>query len=263
MRLSVGISPCPNDTFMFYHLLNSGQFEIELTIADVEDLNERTLNHELDISKVSLYTAVKVMDHYTILDSGAALGKNCGPLLVAHRGEDTRELKDATIAVPGRHTTANLLFTLFSKGQGKKVFMTFDQIIPAVQKGAVDFGVIIHEGRFTYQNYELTEIVDLGEWWVDFSRMPIPLGGIIAKNDLPEGLCNTFSRALHDSILKAFSEKNNYRAPIYTFIREHAQEMDQDVIDRHIDLYVNDYSLSLGEEGRATVKKLSKLAGDL
>ena len=115
MRLSVGMSPCPNDTFMFYHLLNSGRFEIDLTIADVEDLNGRALNHELDISKVSLYTAVKVMDFYSILDSGAALGKNCGPLLVARRDRSIRELKDATIAVPGRHTTANLLFTLLPK----------------------------------------------------------------------------------------------------------------------------------------------------
>jgi 1,4-dihydroxy-6-naphthoate synthase len=263
MRLSLGMSPCPNDTFMFYHLLNSGQFEINLTIADVEDLNERVLNHKLDISKVSLYTAVKVMNHYTILDSGAALGENCGPLLVARRGQGHHELKDATIAVPGRHTTANLLFTLFSKGQGKKVFMPFDQIMPAVQEGEVGFGVIIHEGRFTYQNYELTEIVDLGKWWTDFSRMPIPLGGIIAKNSLPEDIRDTFSRALHDSIVKAFGEKKNYRAPIYAFIREHAQEMDQDVIDRHIDLYVNDYSLSLGQEGRATIKKLSQLAANL
>lgn len=248
---------------MFYHLINTGPFKIDLTIADVEELNERALNHELDISKVSLYTAVKVMDHYTILDSGAALGKNCGPLVVARRDRDHHKLKDATIAVPGRHTTANLLFSLFSKGQGKKVFMPFDQIMPAVQGGAVDFGVIIHEGRFTYHSYGLREIVDLGRWWVDFSRMPIPLGGIIAKNDLPEDLRDTFSRALHDSIVKALSQQNDYRAPIYSFIREHAQEMDQDVIDRHIDLYVNDYSLSLGEEGRATIKKLSQLAGNL
>jgi 1,4-dihydroxy-6-naphthoate synthase len=263
MRLSVGMSPCPNDTFMFYHLLNSGQFEIDLTVADVEELNGRALNHELDISKVSLYTGVKVLDHYTILDSGAALGENCGPLLVTRRDRGHHELKDATIAVPGRHTTANLLFSLFSKGQGKKVFMTFDQIMPAVQEGAVDLGVIIHEGRFTYQNYELNEIVDLRKWWVDFSGMPIPLGGIIAKNSLPEELLETFSRALHDSIVKALSEKKNYHAPIYSLIREHAQEMDQYVIDRHIDLYVNDYSLSLGEEGRATIKKLSQLAGNL
>jgi 1,4-dihydroxy-6-naphthoate synthase len=248
---------------MFYHLLNTGQFKIDLTIADVEDLNGRALNHELDISKVSLYTAVKVMDHYTVLDSGAALGKNCGPLLVACSDRGHPELKDAIIAVPGRHTTANLLFTLFSRGQGKKVFMTFDQIMPAVQESAVDFGVIIHEGRFTYRSYGLTEIVDLGKWWVDFSGMPIPLGGIIAKIDLPKDLRDTFTQALRDSIVRAFSQKNNCRAPIYSFIREHAQEMDQDVIDRHIDLYVNDYSLSLGEEGRATIKKLSELAGNL
>ncbi len=263
MRLTVGMSPCPNDTFMFYHLLESGQFEIDLTIADVEDLNRRALSHELDISKVSLYTAVKVLDHYKILDAGAALGKNCGPLLVARKDNCTRELKGATVGIPGRHTTANLLFSLFSEGQGEKVFMTFDQIMPAVQDGVVDFGVIIHEGRFTYHNYGLAEIVDLGEWWVDFSKMPIPLGGIIAKNDLSEDLLHSFTRGLHDSILKAFSEKNNYSAPLYAFIREHAQEMEQDVIDRHIDLYVNDYSLSLGEEGRETIKKLSRLAGDL
>ena len=263
MKLAVGMSPCPNDTFMFYHLLKSGQFEIDLTIADVEDLNKRALNQELDISKVSLYTAVKVMDHYKILDAGAALGKNCGPLLVARRENCARELKGATVGIPGLHTTANLLFSLFSEGQGTKVCMTFDQIMPAVQEGVVDFGVIIHEGRFTYHNYGLSEVVDLGEWWVGFSKMPIPLGGIIAKKDLPDDLLHTFTRGLHDSILKALSEKNNYSAPIYSFIREHAQEMEQEVIDRHIGLYVNNYSLSLGEEGRATIEKLSQLAGDL
>ncbi|MCK5513727.1 MAG: 1,4-dihydroxy-6-naphthoate synthase, partial [Deltaproteobacteria bacterium] len=142
MKIKLGISPCPNDTFMFYHLINSNQFNLNLTIVDVEELNHKVLNHELDISKVSIYTAMQVMDHYNLLDSGAALGENCGPLLVA-KEKNVKKMKDAKIAIPGRYTTANLLFSLYTKNEGRKVFMPFSQIMPAVEEGLVDFGVII------------------------------------------------------------------------------------------------------------------------
>lgn len=260
MRIKLGISPCPNDTFMFYHLLNSHQFDIDLTIVDVEELNHKVLNHELDISKVSFYTAMQVMNHYTLLDAGAALGKNCGPLLVAKTESSVKKIKDVKIAIPGRYTTANLLFSLYAKNQGQKVFMPFNQIMPAVKEGLVDFGVIIHEGRFTYKNYGLVEMVDLGKWWENFNKLPIPLGGIIASKEIPVEFIEEFTRALHDSISKALSEKENQNSPIYSYVSKHAQEMDKEVIKEHINLYVNDYSLSLGEEGRRAIEKLFDLA---
>ena len=258
--MKLGISPCPNDTFVFYHLLNSHQFEIDLSIEDIEALNQKVLNHEPDISKVSLYTAIQVMDHYTLLNSGATLGKNCGPLLVARSGDRALNLSDAKIAIPGRHTTAHLLFSLYGKNEGQKVFMPFYQIMSAVKKGLVDFGVLIHEGRFTYQHYGLTEIVDLGEWWEERTRLPLPLGGIVAKKELPETLVREFTRALRDSIERALSEKENQTHPIHSYVQMHAQEMEREVIRKHLDLYVNDYSLSLGEEGRKAIATLVQMA---
>ncbi len=262
MKIKLGISPCPNDTFMFYHLINSNQFNLNLTIVDVEELNHKVLNHELDISKVSIYTAMQVMDHYNLLDSGAALGENCGPLLVA-KEKNVKKMKDAKIAIPGRYTTANLLFSLYTKNEGRKVFMPFSQIMPAVKAGLVDFGVIIHEGRFTYKNYGLTEVEDLGKWWENLSKMPIPLGGIVSKRELPTKFVKEFTKALHDSISRALSEKEYQNSPIYSYVREHAQEMEKDVIKKHIDLYVNDYSLSLGEDGRRAVEKLFNMAKEI
>lgn len=259
MKIKLGISPCPNDTFMFYHLINSNQFNLNLTIVDVEELNHKVLNHELDISKVSIYTAMQVMDHYNLLDSGAALGENCGPLLVA-KEKNVKKMKDAKIAIPGRYTTANLLFSLYAKNEGRKVFMPFSQIMPAVEEGLVDFGVIIHEGRFTYKNYGLAEVADLGKWWENLSKMPIPLGGIVSRRELPTKFVKEFTKALHDSISRALSEKEYQNSPIYSYVREHAQEMEKDVIKKHIDLYVNDYSLSLGEDGRRAVDKLFNMA---
>ena len=259
MKIKLGISPCPNDTFMFYHLINSNQFNLDLTIVDVEELNHKVLNHELDISKVSIYTAMQVMDHYNLLDSGAALGENCGPLLVA-KEKNVKKTKDAKIDIPGRYTTANLLFSLYAKNEGRKVFMPFSQIMPAVEEGLVDFGVIIHEGRFTYKNYGLAEVADLGKWWENLSKMPIPLGGIVSRRELPTEFVKEFTKALHDSISRALSEKEYQNSPIYSYVREHAQEMEMDVIKKHIDLYVNDYSLSLGEDGRRAVDKLFNMA---
>ncbi|MBW2652258.1 MAG: 1,4-dihydroxy-6-naphthoate synthase [Deltaproteobacteria bacterium] len=262
MKIKLGISPCPNDTFMFYHLINSNQFNLNLTIVDVEELNHKVLNHELDISKVSIYTAMQVMDHYNLLDSGAALGENCGPLLVA-KEKNVKKMKDAKIAIPGRYTTANLLFSLYTKNEGRKVFMPFSQIMPAVEEGLVDFGVIIHEGRFTYKNYGLAEVADLGKWWENLSKMPIPLGGIVSRRELPTKFVKEFTKALHDSISRALSEKEYQNSPIYSYVREHAQEMEKDVIKKHIDLYVNDYSLSLGEDGRRAVDKLFNMAKEI
>ena len=256
MGITLGISPCPNDTFMFYHLLQENLFDIDLTIADVEALNQKALHHELDIAKVSLYAAWQVRHGYTLLDAGAALGRNCGPLLVTREKCPPPPLKDATIATPGRSTTAHLLFSLYANNEGRKRCMPFNEIMPAVEDGSVDYGVIIHEGRFTYKRYGLREVADLGRWWEERYRLPLPLGGIVAKKGLPGTLMTAFNRALRASILKALSEKEDFATPLYAYIQGHAQELDRTVIRQHIDLYVTDYSLSLKGEGRLAVEKL-------
>ena len=259
MGITLGISPCPNDTFMFYHLLTENLFESTLTIADVETLNQKALRHELDISKVSFFAACQVMDHYTLLDAGAALGNNCGPLVVAKENQHVPPLQDATIATPGGFTTAHLLFSLYGDNQGKKECMPFNEIMPAVQNGSVDYGVIIHEGRFTYETYGLKVVADLGTWWEKRYALPLPLGGIIARKDLSSAFIKKFNQALHESILKALGEKGDRTAPLYAYIKEHAQELDDSVIQQHIDLYVNQYSLSLNGKGRQAVEKLFAL----
>jgi 1,4-dihydroxy-6-naphthoate synthase len=263
VKLKLGISPCPNDTFIFYHLLNSGRFSIDLTIADIEELNRMALRGELDISKVSSYAAGLVQEHYQLLDAGAAVGKNCGPLLVARKGEPALSLPDARVGIPGRHTTAHLLYSLYSNNRGTKEFMSFNRIMPALSQGLIDLGVIIHEGRFTYQSYGLQEVADLGVWWEGLTGLPIPLGGIIARRTLPPDTISDFTAALRESILKASAEKGNPDAPLYDFIRQHAQEMATGIIKRHIDLYVNDHSLSLAEEGNRAFEKLFSLAEGL
>jgi 1,4-dihydroxy-6-naphthoate synthase len=259
VKIKVGISPCPNDTFIFHHLLSSGRFIIDLTIADIEELNRMALRGELDISKVSSYAAGFVKDNYQLLDAGAAVGKNCGPLLVARERGSPAALPDARVGIPGRHTTAHLLYSLYANNRGKKEFMPFNRIMPALSQGRIDLGVIIHEGRFTYKSYGLKEVADLGVWWEELTGLPLPLGGIIARRSLPPDTITDFSAALRESILKASAEKGNTDTPLYNFIRQHAQEMETEVINRHIDLYVNEYSLSLGGEGNRAFEKLFSL----
>ena len=263
MKLKLGISPCPNDTFIFYHLLNSGRFSIDLTIADIEELNRMALCGELDIVKVSSYAAVFVKESYRLLDAGAAVGKSCGPLLVARQEEPAPSLPDARVGIPGRHTTAHLLYSLYARNRGTKEFMPFHRIMPALSQGLIDLGVIIHEGRFTYQSFGLKEVADLGVWWEGMTGLPIPLGGIIARCNLPPDMISAFNAALRESIQKASFEKGNHDSPLYAFIRQHAQEMEASVINRHIDLYVNEYSLSLEGEGYRAFEKLFSLAEGL
>jgi len=260
VKIKLGISPCPNDTFMFYHLLSAGCFSIDLTIADIEELNQMALRHELDISKVSSHAAAFVQENYHLLDAGAAVGKNCGPLLVSRKTGSPVTLPDARVGIPGRHTTAHLLYCLYANNRGKKEFMPFNRIMPALSQGRIDLGVIIHEGRFTYQSYGLTKVADLGVWWDELTGLPLPLGGIIARRSLPPDTITDFSAALRESILKASAEKGNPDTPLYNFIRQHAQEMETEVLNRHIDLYVNEYSLSLAGDGNRAFEKLFSLA---
>lgn len=259
-NLSIGYSPCPNDTFIFYAMIhgiiNCEGLKFNEILLDVETLNRMALKKELDISKVSHHAFGALRKDYCMLRSGGALGKGCGPLLIGAREYPIGELRSKRIAIPGRLTTAYLLLQLFAPGLkiGKADIsvMPFNEIIPAILNGEVDAGLIIHESRFTYASYGLKEILDLGKWWEEETGLLLPLGGIAAKRELGAHTINTADKIIHDSIEFAFKNRD----AVMQYIKEHAQELSDDVINRHIDLYVNNYSLDIGNDGEAAVKEL-------
>ncbi len=261
-KIRLGISPCPNDTFAFYYLLKELHrelpFEIDLVIADVEELNQRVLAHELHISKVSFYLYGHVRNAYRLLDSGSAMGRGCGPLLLAASPLRIEQIARSVTALPGRFTTAAMLFRLFMASYGfrrcRTELMNFALIADAVASGRTDAGVIIHETRFTYRERGLHLIQDLGQWWEDTTHMPLPLGGIVASRKLPAKTVEQFSHALRESINHA----TNHPGEALEFCARHAQEMAPDVMKQHIGLYVNSLTLDLGEEGRRAVEFMIK-----
>lgn len=254
--LSLGFSPCPNDTFMFYPLVHSlvdtGGISFRERLEDVETLNQLALRGELDISKVSYHALGHIRDEYALLRSGSALGRGCGPLLVTCANLKPAELRGKTIAVPGRYTTALLLLRLFDPSLTNFLVMPFNEIMDAVLKGNADAGLIIHESRFTYQGYGLRQLIDLGEWWETETGLPIPLGGIVARRSLGAKTIAAVERALRDGV--AYARANPDKAAGY--IGEHAQEMSRDVCASHIELYVNDFSVELGDEGERAIQRL-------
>jgi 1,4-dihydroxy-6-naphthoate synthase len=260
-KLSLGYSPCPNDTFIFYALAHKkvmGGVEFSETLKDVETLNRMALLGKLDVTKVSFGAFGHLMEDYCLLHSGSALGKGCGPLIVAKDRLNTADLAGKKIAIPGKMTTAYLLLQLFDPEIRNVVEMPFDRIMNAVSLGTVDGGLIIHEGRFTYPKYGLQEIVDLGEWWEGKTGLPIPLGGIVAKRSLGADVINEVDRMLNKSVEFAFANRSMTR----DYIKEHAQELDDEVIDQHIGLYVNDYTLEIGD-GAAAVEEILRRGEEL
>ena len=260
-KLLLGYSPCPNDTFIFYALVHNkikGFVEFSEILRDVEVLNRMALLKELDVTKVSYHALGFLREDYCLLHSGSAIGKRCGPLLVAKKPIETSNLAGKTIAIPGKMTTAYLLLQMFNPDIKKIVEMPFDTIMNAVSLGTVDAGLIIHEGRFTYSAYHLVQVIDLGDWWEKETGFPIPLGGILAKRDLGARLINHVDALLKKSIEYAFQNRELTRE----YIRIHSQELDNHVIDQHIDLYVNDYTLDI-KDGIAAVKKLLRTADEL
>lgn len=260
MKLTLGFSPCPNDTFIFDALVNkkidTAGLEFEVLLEDVQTLNDWAKKGELDISKISYGTLPLVLERYVLLNSGGALGKGVGPLLITKKnGVTLEQINESSIAIPGENTTAHLLFSqAFPLATGKK-FMVFHEIEDAVLNGTTDAGVIIHENRFTYQQKGLVKLVDLGDFWEKKTGVPIPLGGIVAKRSLSPGVIKTVDELIRKSVEFAFS---NY--PLITdYVKQHSQEMDEQVMKQHIDLYVNDYSLNLGEDGRKAVHTLLQL----
>jgi 1,4-dihydroxy-6-naphthoate synthase len=255
-NLTLGYSPCPNDTFIFFPLIHglvdTYGFRFSERLEDVETLNRLALEKELDISKISFHLLGFIRDDYCLLRSGGALGRGCGPLVVSGNFNDMGELRGKRIAVPGRYTTAYLLLRLFDPSLDNVVFLPFHEIMGAVASGAADAGVIIHESRFTYPGYGLKKLLDLGEWWEGDTGHPIPLGGIVAKRSLGKEKVSAFDRLLRDSVEYSLAhpeEANRY-------IRAHSQEMSDEVCAAHIRLYVNDFSIDLGNEGEAAVNTL-------
>ncbi len=259
-RVTLGFSPCPNDTFIFYPLLNNlvdtGNFRFIERLEDVETLNMLAAGAVLDMTKLSYHAFAHVRNEYALLRSGSALGRGCGPLLVAAGDMDISTLHKKTIAIPGRHTTAFLLLRLFNPDIEKFIILPFNEIMDSVINGDVDAGVIIHESRFTYQGYGLKKLIDLGEWWEGETGLPIPLGGIAVRRSLGAGTIALLEKALRDGV--GYSVANPDAAAHY--IREHAQEMSEDICRAHINLYVNDFSSDLGDEGVKAIELLIRMA---
>ena len=253
--LSLGYSPCPNDTFIFC-AMTRGRIpdapSCREVLEDIETLNSLALDHRLDLTKISFHALGHLRDHYVLLRTGGALGRGCGPLVVAREPLSPDRLKGRKIALPGRLTTAALLLRLFDPSLEKLVYLPFDEIMPACARGEVDAGVIIHESRFTFGKYGLSQVIDLGAWWEEETGHPIPLGGILARRDLGGAMHERLDRSIRSSIEYAHA----HPAEVRPYIRRHAQEMDESVMQRHIDLYVNEYSLQYGEDGEAAIRDL-------
>jgi len=262
MKLSLGFSPCPNDTFIFdaliHHKIDTEGLDFEVFYDDVETLNQKAMRGELDISKLSYHAFAYVADKYVLLDAGSALGYGVGPMLIC-KGDPEQLISDLQspisnliIGIPGKYTTANfLLGTAFPKATNK-VELVFSDIEDAVLDGRIDIGLIIHENRFTYQDKGLKKIIDLGDYWEKQTGCAIPLGGIVANRNLPLEVQHKINRILRRSVEFAFANPKSG----LEFIRAHAQEMSEDVMYKHIDLYVNQYSVDLGIEGKKAIRLL-------
>ena len=264
MKLTLGFSPCPNDTFIFDALIHkkvdTEGLEFEVFYDDVETLNQKALKNELDISKLSFHAFAYVAENYALLDAGSALGFGVGPLLISKSEVDTSQVPtNARIGIPGKYTTANFLLSLAYPTLTNKIEMLFSDIENALLSDEIDLGLIIHENRFTYQDKGLHKVIDLGEYWEKETGGAIPLGGIVIKRELPEEIKLKVNRALQRSVEFAFANPKSAKE----FIRSHAQEMDEDVMYKHIGLYVNKYSIDLGQEGRKAIELLFEKAQSL
>ncbi|HEY6360229.1 MAG TPA: 1,4-dihydroxy-6-naphthoate synthase [Vicinamibacterales bacterium] len=258
MKLSLGFSPCPNDCFMFDAIVHARidleGLEFDVRMADVEALNKDAFAGSADVTKLSFHAYAHCTGNYVLLDAGSALGRNCGPLLISRRAISTSEVAAGRlrIAIPGKYTTANFLMGLAFPAAQDKTELLFSAIESAVASERFDAGLIIHENRFTYEQKGLRKIIDLGEFWERETGTPIPLGGIVIRRSLPDDVKTTVNRLVRRSVEYAFA---NPQASL-PFVRQHAQEMSEGVMYRHIDLYVNEYSVDLGPEGRKAVEVL-------
>jgi 1,4-dihydroxy-6-naphthoate synthase len=262
MKLTLGFSPCPNDTFIFdaliHHKIDTEGLEFEVFYDDVETLNQKAFRSELDITKLSYHAFAYIVDKYVLLDAGSALGFGVGPMLICKSDPEkllsqlTTHNSQLKIGIPGKYTTANFLLGLALPQATNKQELVFSEIEEALLDGKIDIGLIIHENRFTYQNKGLKKIIDLGDYWEKLTGCAIPLGGIVANRNLPLDVQHKINRVLKRSVEFAFANPKSG----LKFIRSHAQEMSEEVMYKHIELYVNKYSLDLGEEGRKAINLL-------
>jgi 1,4-dihydroxy-6-naphthoate synthase len=261
--MTIGFSPCPNDCFIFDALIHgkidTEGIRFEAVLEDVETLNRMALNGTLDVTKLSFHAYAHVLDKYILLRSGSALGFNCGPLLVARKQISDPEKQLSSVAIPGKLTTANFLLSLALPSIKDKREYLFSHIEDAVLKGEVDAGLIIHENRFTYGEKGLVKVMDLGEYWETLIHAPIPLGGIAIKREMDEALRSKINRLVRNSVEYAFA----HPLASMPYVREHAQAMDPEVMKKHIDLYVNGYSVDLGETGIRAVELMFSKAFEL
>jgi 1,4-dihydroxy-6-naphthoate synthase len=254
--LTIGYSPCPNDTFIFYALIHgkvgTPGIAFREQLEDVETLNRMALNGMLDITKISYHALGHLREQYALLRSGGALGRGCGPLIVAKQGVHLSDLSHGVVAIPGKLTTAYLLLRLYDPSIINIRVMPFDKIMEAVASGDAQAGLIIHESRFTYPLYKLDSLLDLGMWWEGYSGLPIPLGGILGRRSLGLDMLLRAEAAIRESLRYAQAHPDE----VLAYCRQHSQEMDESVMKSHINLYVNDFSMDLGEEGMSAVQRL-------
>lgn len=265
-KISLGFSPCPNDCFIFdamiHGKIDTEGLQFEVIMEDVEALNQKAFRGELDVTKLSYHAFAHITKIYQLLNSGSALGNNCGPILITKNNDIsylTSPISDLKIAIPGKYTTANFLLSLAFPDAQKKTETLFSQIEDDVLSGKVDAGLIIHENRFTYEQKGLKKIIDLGEYWESLTKAPIPLGGIVIKREFSLELKQKVDRVIRRSVEYAFA---NPRSSL-DFIKVNAQEMSEEVMYKHVDLYVNKYSIDLGSEGKRAVKLLFDKAEEL
>lgn len=260
MTLTLGFSPCPNDTFIFDAMLHgkidTEELDFEVFMEDVEALNRRAFAGELDITKLSYHAFAHLTDRYALLHAGSALGNNCGPLLIAKTPLSDDAINAARIAIPGKMTTANFLLSMAYPSAQNKSEVLFSDIEDAVLEGRVEAGLIIHENRFTYAQKGLVKLLDLGEHWETTTGLPIPLGGIVVRRDLPEAIQQKINRVLRRSVEYAFANPEQ----VMPFVRAHSQSMEDVVMQAHIDLYVTQYTVDLREQGRAAVLQMFRIA---
>ena len=275
MKLTLGFSPCPNDTFIFdalvHHKIDSEGLSFEVEYHDVETLNHKAFSNDLDVTKLSYHAFAYAIEDYELLDSGSALGFGVGPLLIAKDeslamelsslvGENIPEsLKNLKVGIPGQYTTANFLLGLAFPDLKNKVELVFSDIEQSVLDGTIDIGLIIHENRFTYQDKGLYKVQDLGDFWEKTTNSPIPLGGIVIKRSLPQEVKEKVNKLIHESVEFAFANPTSG----IDYIRSHAQEMEEDVMYKHIELYVNQYSSYLGKIGRKAIVSMFYKANEL
>jgi 1,4-dihydroxy-6-naphthoate synthase len=258
--LTLAFSPCPNDTYIFAALANGllkDMPAINVQLEDIENLNNSALKGDYELTKVSYAVVPDLLENYKMLRAGGALGHGCGPLLVARpgTGKTLADFKDKLIAIPGERTTAFMLLNLAMGIRPQTLAMRFDKIIESVASGTVDAGLIIHESRFTYKESDLVSVADLGEWWETETKMPVPLGAIMIRNDIAER-----AGEINNAIRRSLKHARENEKDVMKYVHEHADAMDETVMRKHIETYVNEYSDDVGEDGVAAVKELFRRA---